>query len=119
MAGGGDLAGQPAQHHYRHLRRVDAGEQAAGGFDPYFAGAVDQKVGDVVAGQPGRQRREIGIEIDACGHFDVPAKSRSRVMKTCSGVPCGTLMVTGMSICFCRAMLASWLACWVEPMMMA
>src|SRR5471030_1689506 len=119
MAGGGDLAGQPAQHHGRHLRRVDAGEHAAGGFDPHFAGAVDQQVGDVVARQPGRQRRQIGVEIDPRRHFEVPAKSRSRVTKTCSGVPCGTFMVTGMSICFCKAMLATWLACCCEPMMMA
>ena len=61
VGSGGDLARQPAQHHIGHLRRSDAGQHAAGGFDPHFAGPVDQQVGDVVARQPRRQRRQIGV----------------------------------------------------------
>ena len=59
---------------------------AAGGLDPDFTWAIDQDVRNVRAGEPGRERGQIGAEIDVGAHrgaqrTTVP-KSRSRATNT-------------------------------------
>src|SRR5436190_17796586 len=112
MARRGDLASQTLQGLLGELVGGLAAHLAAAGFDPDFAWPVDQDVGDVRPGKPRGQRRQIGVKIDTRGHRAgaTPEKSRSRTTETCTGAPCGTRMVVGMSICFCRATVANWLA---------
>jgi hypothetical protein len=84
VAGGGDLAGQALQRLFGKLVGGLAAHHAGGGLDPHLARSVDQDVGDVRTRQPRRQRRQIGVEINACRH---PAWLLAEPRRTCPPKP--------------------------------
>ena len=120
MGEGGDLAGEAPEVGLVEVGRGHGGDGAAHPLDPELAGPVDVEVGHRRIGQPRRQRRQVGLQIDphrgVMDHFRprTPEKSRSRATKIVTGAPWGVLMVGEVLVPL--AALAMLAASDIEPM---